>query len=370
MRSRGLARRPPWQLLARRAATPRNHKQPLPSTHRSLVGVLDAAVRVPREAALLAGMHRAIAGPRPAAELRALVVAHRLLGSRRACSSRTGRTARRARRSVALAGAGAPRRRACLEFDVRPGSQHDARVRVERCARRPSIAGAAKEVQRTVRPAALRAAACSARAAPCVIVQIATSVSPRASPRLGRRRPARARRRVSRPAIVISVAAAVGVAGCVRRNVVAPQHREVRLGDLVGGREVEPDLEQLHRVRARALDAAGTSRRARCRGPRSATARRRGRSARSRRANRSDRCSPRRTIVTVSKPRCGCCGNPGTIVAVVHAPAVLAREVLADLAAGERRGRSHALVARRIGDRRGARRTGTGRRSPTESPVA
>ena len=58
---------------------------------------------------------------------------------------------------------------------------------------------------------------------------------------------------------------------------------------------------------------------------------------------------PLRTIVTVSKPRCGWPGKPGTVVAVVHAPAVLAAEVLADVAAGQRGVRAHAGVALRVG---------------------
>ena len=57
---------------------------------------------------------------------------------------------------------------------------------------------------------------------------------------------------------------------------------------------------------------------------------------------------PSRTNVTVSKPRCGCCGKPGTDVAVIHAPAVLAGEVLADVAPGERRGGTQAVVAARV----------------------
>ena len=54
---------------------------------------------------------------------------------------------------------------------------------------------------------------------------------------------------------------------------------------------------------------------------------------------------PCRTNVTVSKPRCGCCGKPGTMLAVVHAPAVDAGEVLAEVAAVERRRRADVLVA-------------------------
>ena len=33
------------------------------------------------------------------------------------------------------------------------------------------------------------------------------------------------------------------------RKILVPQHREVRLDHLVGGRQIEPDLEQLHAVR-------------------------------------------------------------------------------------------------------------------------
>ena len=45
----------------------------------------------------------------------------------------------------------------------------------------------------------------------------------------------------------------------------APQHREVRRDQLVGARQVQPDLEQLERVRPRRARAAGTSPSARCR---------------------------------------------------------------------------------------------------------
>ena len=57
---------------------------------------------------------------------------------------------------------------------------------------------------------------------------------------------------------------------------------------------------------------------------------------------------PCRTKVTVSKPRCGCCGKPGTRAAVVHAPAVGAGEVHADVAGLERGRRPHVLVARGV----------------------
>ena len=50
----------------------------------------------------------------------------------------------------------------------------------------------------------------------------------------------------------------------VARDVLVPEHREVGLDHLVGGRQVQPDLEQLARVRARRGRAAGTSRSARC----------------------------------------------------------------------------------------------------------
>ena len=37
-------------------------------------------------------------------------------------------------------------------------------------------------------------------------------------------------------------------------DVVVPEHREVRLGHLVGGRQVQPDLEQLERVRTVSIE--------------------------------------------------------------------------------------------------------------------
>ena len=79
---------------------------------------------------------------------------------------------------------------------------------------------------------------------------------------------------------------------------------------------------------------------------------------------------PRRTMVTVSKPRCGCCGKPGHHVAVVHAPAVFALEVLADVAARSEAAGPELRRCPRGTRRRGARRRGTDRRSPTESRAA
>ncbi len=74
---------------------------------------------------------------------------------------------------------------------------------------------------------------------------------------------------------------------------------------------------------------------------------------------------PRRTKVTVSKPRCGCWGNPGHDLAVVHVPAVDPVEVRAHLAAGEARAPGRGRRCRRGTRRRDARRTGRGRSSAT-----
>ena len=60
----------------------------------------------------------------------------------------------------------------------------------------------------------------------------------------------------------------------------------------------------------------------------------------------------------------------GHDVAVVHAPAVLAVEVLADVAARERRGRARAARCPRGTRRRGGRRTGTDRGLPRKARAA
>ena len=147
---------------------------------------------------------------------------------------------------------------------------------------------------------------------------------------------------------VTSPRAAVVVGGHEAGDVLAPQHREVRVDHLVAGRQVQPDLEQLGRVRARCGRAAGTSRSARC--PRPAVSH--WTSPRPKRAVAPSESewsmNPRRTKVTVSKPRCGCWGKPGDDAAVVHAPPVGSREVHAEVAGLERRGRAHVLVGRRV----------------------
>ena len=106
---------------------------------------------------------------------------------------------------------------------------------------------------------------------------------------------AAARRRRNRSARRCSVTSVVRPASSLQRQArdrLRPEHREVRRRHLARRRQVEPDLEQLERIRRRRGRAAGTSRRGRCPCRRSATGRRRRRSARSRRANRSDRSGP------------------------------------------------------------------------------
>ena len=70
-------------------------------------------------------------------------------------------------------------------------------------------------------------------------------------PRIGRRRRRRGRCRAGQAAGDAGDLGlrAVGVGGHVARDVLRPQHREVRLGHLAARRQVEPDLEQLQRVR-------------------------------------------------------------------------------------------------------------------------
>ena len=141
---------------------------------------------------------------------------------------------------------------------------------------------------RTVSGPVARRAASTSRRRPCARPDRDVGVGAR-RPRVRRRRRGRGARRAAPATTVTSVARPASSSWCDVRDVVAPQHREVRLDHLVGGRQVQPDLEQLERVRAASGRAAGTSRSARCRARRSATARRRARSARSRRASRSGR---------------------------------------------------------------------------------
>ena len=80
--------------------------------------------------------------------------------------------------------------------------------------------------------------------------------------------------------------------------------------------------------------------------------------------------SPRRTIVTVSKPRCGCCGKPGTTSPWYMRQPSLPSKSWPRLRPGERRGRAHAARCPPGTRRRGGRRTGTGRTSARETRAA
>ncbi len=127
-------------------------------------------------------------------------------------------------------------------------------------------------------------------------------------------------------------------------DVATPEHREVRLGELVVRRQVEPNLEELDRIRGGPVeqrehlgvhDAASRGQPLRV--------------ARSEARRRPERIG----VVDVPAPREGHSLEPAVGMRgesrhgppVVHAPAVLAGEVLAELAPGERRGRPQALVA-------------------------
>ena len=174
-------------------------------------------------------------------------------------------------------------------------------------------------------------------------VQIATSVSWCDAHDFGGGAGARAS--ASRPAaIVTSVTRPVGVARRVPRHAVPPQHREMRLGELVGSRQVEPDLEQLDGVRGITIaqrEHLGVNDAATGGEPlhvSAAEARRR-----AERVGMVDEALPDdgdRLEAPVRMLR-----EAGHDVAVVHPPAVPALEVLADGAARERGVGPHPLVA-------------------------
>ena len=170
-----------------------------------------------------------------------------------------------------------------------------------------------------------------------------------------RARGPRARRRRRRPLAVERarddgdlgrLAGAVDEGGA--RDVLVPEHREVRLDELVLAREVQPDLEELDGVglalleerehlgvddpsaRGQPLDVA---------------------------APEARRGAERVGVIDVAaardrdrlEPAVRVLREPGYDAAVVHPPAVLALEVLPEVATGERGRRPHALVARGVG---------------------
>ena len=193
--------------------------------------------------------------------------------------------------------------------------------------------------------------------------QIATSASSRAAHEFGGGDAGLAS--PSAPATIGDAAAFEGDDGDVGR----PQHGEVRLDHLVGCGQVEPDLEQLggvwlDRVDQRehlAVHDAGTGGQ-----PLRVAAAEAGR--RTQRIGMVDQ--PLRTSVTVSKPRCGCCGKPGTSSPwYIRQPSRGSKSDPISRPASDSAGGPNRPLPRGTG-RGGGRRTGTGRPSATGTPAA
>ena len=74
-------------------------------------------------------------------------------------------------------------------------------------------------------------------------------------------------------------------------------------------------------------------------------------------------------MVTVSKPRCGCCGKPGTTSPwYMRQPSLPAKSCPMSRPASDA-SRAEPLVARRVARRRGGRRRGTDRASASGDPA-
>ena len=157
---------------------------------------------------------------------------------------------------------------------------------------------------------------------------------------------------------------ALGVGGHDPGDVLVPQHREVGVDQLVLAGQVQPDLEQLERVVGLLLDQGehlGVDDAAAGGQPLDVAPAEAGGGAEG------------VGVVDVApadighrlEAAVGVLGEAGHDQAVVHAPAVLAREVHAEVPPVERGLRGHALVAGGDRRRRGGRRTGTGRWSAT-----
>ena len=216
-------------------------------------GLLDTAVDVAGEPAPVATVGRRLVVPRPAAELGRPGSRGTPARSRPRCSSRTGRTGRPARRSAGpAAGAPRPSRVAGDELDGDAGRRRRRRCRCRPRRRRPATVSpsntySTRRSRRRRRPAA----ASTSRRASSRMCQMATSASGRAAHESGGggggygvaeragddRDLVGARRRRLDP-----------------RDVAVPEHREVRVDELVVGRQVQPDLEELERVRRLAVE--------------------------------------------------------------------------------------------------------------------
>ena len=118
------------------------------------------------------------------------------------------------------------------------------------------------------------------------------------------------------------------------RRVLGPQHGEVRGGHLVGGRQVDPDLEQLERVRGVLVEQRehlGVDDAAAGRQPLGVAAPEAG--GRAERVGVVDQATAH--VGDRLEAAVGMAGEPGHVPTVVHPPAVDAGEVLAELAPGE-----------------------------------
>jgi hypothetical protein len=216
---------------------------------------LDAAVGVLGEALAGGAVHRAVAGPGPAAEAGPLVVEKACWISARVfitkgpcwttgspigrpCSSSSSRSSAAPLTSAAAASSargdrGVPRRRRPSPGDRRalPRKQYSVRL-----------------VPRAPAAASKRAPGSS------VIGSRSRRRCRGGGPRVGRRR--RGRSRPSWPAITVTSVLATRASSThdVPRDLSRHRHREVGLDHLVDRREVEPDLEELDGVGATPLD--------------------------------------------------------------------------------------------------------------------
>jgi hypothetical protein len=131
-------------------------------------------------------------------------------------------------------------------------------------------------------------------------------------------------------------------------NGVRPEHREIRLHHLAARRQVQPDLEQFQRIGrilAQQRKHLRVHHAAACREPLHIAA--------------TEACLRAERVGVVDQPLADdghgleapvrVLGKARHRGAVVQAPAVLAAEVLSDVAAGQRGGRAHLRIAQRIG---------------------
>ena len=131
------------------------------------------------------------------------------------------------------------------------------------------------------------------------------------------------------------------------RDVLGPEHREVRRGELVLARQVQPDLKQLQRVRPVAIEQ-----REHLRVDDASTRRQPLHVAHPEPRRRAERI--RMVDVALAddghrlEPAVRVLWKPGDHVTVIHPPAVAVLEILSDVMPGERSRRSTLIVALRI----------------------